>query len=384
MNYRSTLTASYIGYVTQAIANNLLPLLFVAFSDEFSLSVAQIGSLILINFGVQIATDLLASRFVSRLGFRFCAVLAHVLAAAGLALLSILPYVMDAFSGIIISLTVLAVGGGLTEVVISPIVQSLPLKNKAAHMSILHSFFCWGTVICVLLSTAYFAANGVGAWRYLPLLWAFIPFINTFLFCLCPLCKPVSETQRTRSKTLFTSPVFIILFIIMLAAGASEMAMSQWASYFAERALGVSKSVGDLLGPCSFAVLMGTARTLFARFESRLDLRKTLAASATLCVICYMVTALSPIPVISLLGCTLCGLSTGVMWPGVLSLAAERFENGGGQMFAYLAFAGDIGCASGPALVSLVASCYDLRMGLLLVIIFPAAMVAGAIKLRSK
>lgn len=384
MNYRSTLTASYIGYVTQAIANNLLPLLFVAFSDEFSLSVAQIGSLIIINFGVQIATDLLASRFVSRLGFRVCAVLAHVLAAAGLVLLSILPYVMDAFSGIIISLIVLAVGGGLTEVVISPVVQALPLKNKAAHMSILHSFFCWGTVLCVLLSTVYFAIFGVGLWRYLPVLWALIPFINSFLFGVCPLGKPVSESQRTRSKTLFTSPVFITLFIIMLSAGASEMAMSQWASYFAERALGVSKSVGDLLGPCSFAVLMGTARILFARFEPKLSLRKTLTASATLCVVCYMVAALSPLPIISLLGCTLCGLSTGVMWPGVLSLAAEKFENGGGQMFAYLAFAGDIGCASGPALVSLVANSYDLRMGLLLVIIFPAVMIAGAIKLRSK
>lgn len=383
MNYKHTLMASYIGYVTQAVANNLMPLLFAAFSAQFGISVTGIGALILVNFGVQILTDLAASRFVSKLGFRVSAVLAHILAFIGLVLMGVLPFVMPAFTGILISVTVLAIGGGLTEVVISPIVQSLPLENKAAHMSFLHSFFCWGTVLCVLLSTLYFQAFG-SAWRFLPMLWSLIPLANTFFYMFVPLGESVPEEKRTRSLTLFTSPSFIIMFVIMLCAGASEMAMAQWASYFAELALGVSKTVGDLLGPCSFAVLMGLSRVLFAKNESRLDLRKTIAASAALCIVCYAVAALAQNPYVALVGCTVCGLSVGIMWPGVLSLAAARFENGGGQMFAYLAFAGDIGCAAGPALVSLIADKTSLGTGLLFVVLFPALMLAGSLKLRRK
>lgn len=357
MNYKHTKYASYIGYITQAIVNNLVPLLFVTFQEEFNISLANISLLIVINFGTQILTDILAAKYIDHIGYRTGAVLAHFFCFVGLLSMGILPYILpNAYLGLVLAVVLNAIGGGLIEVLISPIIESLPGDEKEASMSLLHSFYCWGQVLVVLLSTLYFITIGTKHWAYLPAIWAVIPMINTFLFLKVPLCKLVEEHEQIPMKKLISTKIFWIFILLMVCAGASELAMSQWASMFAERGLKVSKTLGDLLGPCAFAVLMGISRVFYGIKGTKINLKNALFISGALCIISYIVTAFSKNPVISLIGCALTGLSVGLMWPGVFSLAAKYFKNGGTAMFAYLALAGDVGCVSGPSLVGFITS----------------------------
>ncbi len=384
LTYKHTLAASYTGYVTQAIVNNLIPLLFVTFSDRFGINLTQISLLIVMNFGVQIIVDVLAAAFVDKIGFKKLAVAAHICAALGLLGLSFLPFVFKSpIVGIIISVVLSAVGGGLCEVVISPVVESLPLKNKAANMSILHSFYCWGQMCVVLLSTLFFAVFGMDSWNILPMLWAVIPALNAVLFAAVPVYALCQPEQKMKFITLITSPVFLVFFLLMFCAGASELSMSQWASYFAEQGLHVTKSTGDLLGPCAFAFMMGLARVFFAKIEKRYSLRPLLILSAFICIASYLTASLSPWPVLALLGCAVCGMSVGMMWPGVISLAAQKYKSGGGSMFAVLAIGGDIGCTFGPWLVGMMSDgAGSLQTGLLFAVIFPMTMLVGCLKLK--
>lgn len=385
LTYRHTKYASYIGYITQAIVNNLMPLLFVSFERSFSLSLDKISLLITVNFSVQILTDLMAAKYVDRIGYRFATVMAHVLAVCGLVGMSFLPFVINPFAGLLICSAVNAVGGGLMEVLISPIVEALPGDEKASAMSMLHSFYCWGQVAVVVLSTLYFNTIGITYWRYLPILWAIVPFFNVFLFAKVPLRTLNEDGEGLPLRKLAGTGIFWLFLLLMVCSGASELAMSQWASYFAEDGLHVSKTMGDLLGPCSFAILMGIIRTIYGIKGDKMDLRKSIALSSVLCVISYMVAAFAPHPVLSLVGCAVCGLSVGLMWPGTYSLAARIFPQGGTLMFALLALAGDVGCTSGPTIAGFVADATgDLKKGLCVVAIFPLLLVMGMFLLKGK
>jgi fucose permease len=279
---------------------------------------------------------------------------------------------------LVIVVVINAIGGGLLEVIISPIVEALPNENKTAAMSLLHSFYCWGYVGVILLSTLYFNTIGIENWRYLPMLWALIPLGNMFLFSVVPVRTMIGEHETpVPLRTLFTKKTFLLFFLIMICAGASEQAMSQWASFFAEAGLKVSKTTGDLLGPCAFAVLMGASRVFFGIRQEAIKLTRVLMGAGLLCVLSYLVTVFSPFPLLSLAGCAVCGLSVGIMWPGTFSLASKLFPRGGTAMFALLALAGDAGCASGPGLVGLVMNATTLKTGLLLAIIFPLALFCG-------
>lgn len=381
--YKHTKYAAYIGYITQAIVNNLAPLLFVSFQHEFSLSLDKISLLITVNFGVQIITDLLAAKYVDRIGYRAATVGAHVFAATGLVLMGILPFIIDPYVGLIIPIVLCAVGGGLTEVVISPIVEALPGDEKDSAMSMLHSFYCWGQVLVVLLSTLYFTTVGISNWRFLPLIWAVIPAFNVFFFAVVPIRSLNEDGESMPLKKLFKVKVFWLFVILMLCAGASELAMSQWASLFAEEGLGVSKTFGDLLGPCAFAVLMGAARTFYGFFGSRINLKRMIFLSSILCVFSYLVTVFAPSPVLSLIGCAVCGLSVGIMWPGTYSLSSACYPQGGTAMFAILALAGDVGCSAGPTLTGLVADAAgNMKTGLLTAAVFPAILIVGMLLLK--
>ena len=402
LSYRHTLAASYLGYVTQAAVNNLAPLLFVIFQREFEVSLAQIGMLVTINFCVQIVVDLLGAKYVDRLGYRGCAVAAHLLSALGLAGLALFPQLLpNPFAGLVAAVVVYAVGGGLIEVLISPIVEALPGEQKASAMSLLHSFYCWGHMAVVLLSTLYFLCFGQDAWRALPLLWALLPLLNAFYFLLVPLRTLPGEGLGHGFRALFGSKLFWLFLLLMLSSGAAEQSMSQWASLFAETGLRVSKTMGDLLGPCAFALFMGLARLYFGRKGGGLNLPKALGASALLCVCSYLLTALAPWPLLSLVGCGLCGLSVGLMWPGVVSLASERLPGGGTAMFAFLALAGDLGCSSGPGLVGWVSGAVadwdwlarvfagapdqaGLKAGLLCALLFPLLLLLAVQALRRR
>lgn len=382
--YTGTRVACYIGYFVQAIINCLSPVLFIVYQTELSLSYSQLSMLVLVNFLTQLCVDLLSARYVDRIGYRRAITLAHILAAAGLILLAVLPRRMgNAFAGLLIPTVVYAFGSGLIEVLISPIVDSLPSDSKSAGMSLLHSFYCWGQLAVVLITTLLLRVIGTANWVVIPLLWAVVPVVNLFNFLTVPLVPPVAEEKKTPLCRLLHSGFFLAAMLLMLTAGAAEQAMSQWASLFAETSLHVSKVVGDILGPCLFAALMGSARLFYGLMGAKIQLRKALTVSAALCVAAYLLAALAPWPIVSLLGCGLCGLSVGLMWPGVFSLTSAQYAAGGTTMFAVLAVFGDLGCAFGPWLTGEVSAAAEaansrlsgLSCGLLAALVFPILML---------
>lgn len=379
-NYNHTLNACYLGYITQAIVNNFAPLLFLTFQSTYQISLDKIALLVSFNFGVQLLVDLLAARYVDRIGYRNSVVAAHIFAAIGLAGLAVFPSVLpDAYTGLLLAVLCYAIGGGLIEVLISPIVESCPTERKAAAMSLLHSFYCWGNVGVILISTAFFAVIGIENWKMLAVIWAVLPVCNAVYFGLVPIQAEEETVEGIPVRQLLKMRIFWVLVLLMICAGASEQGMSQWASAFAESGLHVEKAVGDLAGPCLFAVLMGSARLLYAKLSERISLRRMMIRSGILCIAGYFLAALSPSPVFALIGCGICGFSVGVFWPGTFSMAAASCQNGGIAMFAMLALAGDLGCSSGPGVVGMVSGvCSDnLKAGLFAAILFPVLLLVG-------
>lgn len=390
-NFKKTIFACYRGYITQGIVNNLSPLFFVIFQDHFGIDYMLISALILCNFITQVITDVLAVRYVDRIGMRRAAVLAHVLAFSGLAMQGILPNILPApYIGLVIATVINGIGGGLIEVIISPIVDSCPGDAKASAMSLLHSFYCWGQVGVVLITTLLLRVIGEDLWYIIPLLWSLIPFYNLFSFLKVPLMPAIPEDEKTPLRTLLKSKIFLVAMLLMLCAGASELAMCQWSSLFAERALGVTKVMGDLMGPCLFAVLMGIGRTIFGIWGEKINLSHALMATAALCVLCYIGAGLFDNPILSLISCALCGISVSLMWPGTFSLVATIYPKGGTAMFGTLAILGDVGCSVGPALFGAVSTAaanaavnsasadqLGLKSGMLVSIIFPLFIVIG-------
>ena len=377
-NFRCTIAACYIGFVTQAVVNVFVTLLFVRFRTEFGITLGQLGIISTVNFVTQLTLDFASVKVVDALGYRVCSVAAHLLSAGGLLLLTVLPGVMPhPFVGILISVVIYAIGGGLMEVLLSPMVEACPVDNKEATMSILHSFYCWGCVLVIAVSTAFFAVAGLDKWRVMAALWALIPAANAIFFLFVPIRALVEDGQEMRVGTMLKNPVFWLMLMLMFAAGASEMGMSQWSSAFAEAGLGVSKTAGDLLGPCLFAVLMGSSRVVHARLADRIDIRTYLTGSAALCVLCYLAAGLAKAPVLGLAACALTGASIGAMWPGTFSFASRTLPRGGTAMFALLALAGDLGCSAGPAVVGAVSEAAGGRLsaGLLSGVVFPAVML---------
>lgn len=376
--FKHTIRACYLGYVTQAIVNCFAPLLFLTFMSEFDLTMERITLITTLNFAVQLAVDALSVKVVDRIGYRPCIVAAHFFAALGLFGLAFLPRLMSPLAGILISVACYAIGGGLIEVLVSPIVEACPTDAKTSAMTLLHSFYSWGYVFLIAVSTAFFALFGMENWRILACIWALIPLANLFYFLLVPIYPIVAEgTRQLPLKELLSQRVFWLLLVMMVCAGASEQAMAQWASTFAEKGLNVSKSLGDLAGPCAFAVFMGTARTLYSRFSERIPLRAFMIASSTLGIGCFLLAALSGNALLALVGCGLCGFGVGIFWPGTFAIAPTVLPGGGTAMYALMALFGDLGCSCGPTLVGLVSSAAggDLRTGLLAGLIFPVLML---------
>ena len=389
-NYQKTIYACFVGYIVQAIIVNFAPLLFLTFQNNYGISWGRISALITINFCVQLSVDLLCAKFIDRIGYRAGILIAHGAAALGLAGMAFLPDLLgNPFWGLVICVSVYAVGGGILEVLVSPMVESCPTTNKEGYMSLLHSFYCWGHVGVVLLSTLFFALAGIENWRLLSLVWALVPVLNGIAFVFVPIATPQSTGQAGLSLgKLLKSGLFWIFFLMMLCSGASEQGVAQWASAFAEKALGIPKAIGDLAGPLSFAVMMGTVRALYAKFSERVSLEKMLTACGALCIVSYLLASLSPNPVLSFAGCALCGISVAIMWPGTLSMGASEIKGGGTAMFALFAVAGDIGCSVGPTLVGMVSDRLDgdLKRGILAGIVFPIGLLAAILlrKLREK
>ncbi len=383
LNYKNTVYACFVGYIVQAIVNNFTPLLFLTLQNTYDIPLSKITMLVTINFCLQLVVDFLSAGFIDKIGYRASVLIAHILSAVGLISLTILPSLFtNPFIGLIVAVIIYAAGGGLLEVLISPIVEACPTDNKEKTMSLLHSFYCWGHVGVVLLSTVFFSLFGITNWKLLALLWALIPIANAITFAKVPLASLVAADERGLTIIeLVRLKVFWVFILLMLCAGASEQSISQWASTYAEQGLKISKTVGDLTGPMLFALMMGLARLIYGKYGDKINLNKFMFYSAVLCVISYLITSISPFPILGLIGCGLSGLSVGIMWPGTFSMAAASLKRGGTSLFALLALAGDLGCSAGPTVVGLVSSAANdnLRIGIFAGIIFPVVLIIGII-----
>lgn len=379
--FQRTMNACFIAYIVQAIINNFVPLLFLRFQEGYGIPLSKITLLVTVNFGIQLAVDLASAGFVDKIGYRASMLIAHICAAAGLLSLTVLPEAFsDPFVGLLLSVIIYAVGGGLLEVLVSPVMESCPTENKEKAMSLLHSFYCWGHVAVVLISTVFFRIFGISNWKILAIGWAAVPLANLFLFAKAPIASLMKEGEQGLTlRELLSQKIFWVFLLMMVCAGASEQSVSQWASAFAEKALGVGKTVGDLAGPMAFAVLMGISRAFYGKYGDKIDLDRFMGGSAILCILSYLCISLIPIPAAGLIGCAICGLSVGIMWPGAFSRASAAIRRGGTAMFAFLALAGDLGCSGGPTLVGLVSSRFgnNLRAGILAAILFPVLLLLG-------
>lgn len=386
-NYKRTQLACYLGFVTQAICANFLPLLFLTFHNSYSVSFAMLAMLSTCFFVTQLIVDFLCAGIVDRLGYRACIIAAEVTSGLGLAGLAVFPDLMpSAYAGIIVCVILYAIGSGLAEVLVSPIIEACPFDNKEASMSLLHSFYCWGSVAVILGSTLFFTVFGIENWKILALIWAIIPLLNIYNFVTCPIEPLVEEGKSMTMAELFRTKRFWVFIILMICAGSSEIAMSQWASAFAESALHVSKVVGDLAGPCGFAVCMGISRSLYGKFGEKVDLTIFMMGSGIMCLACYLIAGLASIPILGLIGCALCGFAVGIMWPGSISISSKILPTGGTAMFALLALAGDLGGALGPSIVGNVSQLFgnNLQAGVLAGMGFPLVLVITVFYIRKK
>lgn len=376
--YNRTLIACYLGFITQAIAANFTPLLFLMFNKNYGVSLGKIALIPVVFFITQLIVDIICVRAVDKIGYRKCIVTSCLCSASGLILLAFLPELFsDPYVGIIISVVVYAIGSGLVEVLGSPIVEACPFEHKEAVMSLLHSFYCWGSVGVIVISTIFFKFFGMGNWKILACIWAVVPLFNIYNFATCPIEEPNNGEKGMGLLALFRQPLFWIAIILMICAGASELSMAQWASAFTESALGFSKNIGDLAGPCMFAVTMGLSRAFFGKFGPKISLMRFMIFSGLLCVVSYLLASLSSLPILGLLGCIICGFSVGIMWPGTISICSPRIPKGGTALFAMLAMSGDLGGAAGPALVGNISQIFgnNLKAGLLAGSIFPVVLI---------
>ena len=379
--YHKTIYACFLGYIVQAIVNNFVPLLFLTFEETYQIPLSRITLLVTINFAVQLLVDLLAIGFVDRIGYRVSILIAHIFSAGGVLLLTVLPdRCSEPFVGLLIAVIIYATGGGLLEVLVSPIIESCPTDNKEEAMSLLHSFYCWGHVGVVFLSTVFFAVFGIDNWKIMAIIWACIPLANTILFAKVPIAPLIGEGEKGLTiKELCSKKLFWLFLLMMICAGASEQAVSQWASTFAEKGLGVSKTIGDLAGPMFFAICMGLSRAYYGKFGEKINLQRFMIGSSMLCVVSYLGIVFFTIPALGLISCGIAGLSVGIMWPGTFSMASASIKRGGTAMFALMALAGDLGCAGGPTVVGMVSGYFadNLQMGTLAAIVFPVILCVG-------
>ena len=386
-NYNRTKLACYLGFVTQAISANFVPLLFLTFCRTYGITYADIALIPLSFYITQLIVDFLCAKFVDRIGYRKSIIIAQITSGLGLAMLSFVPDICPKpFAGILLCVIVYAIGSGLIEVLCSPIIEACPFENKSSMMSLLHSFYCWGAVGTVALSTAFFVIFGTEHWRILACLWAVVPLYNVYNFAVCPIEPIVADGEGMTIRQLFKTGIFWLFVLLMVCAGASEIAMAQWASAFTESSLGVSKTAGDLLGPCGFAVFMGISRVLYGRYGEKVDLSRFMIISGILCLCSYLLAAFAHLPVLGLIGCMMCGFSVGIMWPGSISISSSKLPKGGPALFAFLALAGDVGGAAGPAIVGSISHLMgeNIQAGILAGVCFPAILVIIVVILKRK
>lgn len=382
-------------FIIQALIINFPPILFLHFSTTYGIPLSKITFLVIINFACQFCLDMLSAIFAKHLSYKVMIVASNILAALGLASYAFLPEILpNAYLGLVIATLISAMGSGLIEVIANPIMQSCPKPKKNFSMGFLHSFYCWGALGVVLISTLLLLWTGMGSWKLLALLWALIPAVNTVIFLVSPMNQPSAELEETSSLSkLVKTKMFWLFIFIMILGGACEQAMAQWASAFAETVLTEinivpesAKLFGDLLGPCFFALTMALSRMIYPKVCEKYDLRRVMILSSILCAICYAVAAITQNPFVSLIGCGVCGFSVGIMWPGTLDLAGKTCTFVGTALFAMLSLAGDLGCLTGPALIGFTADILggNLKAGMTAAILLPSLLTVILLLFKAK
>ncbi len=380
LNFRHTKLACYIGSFSQAIVCNFMPLLFVIFNQDYKIALYLVTLLATVNFVMQFTMDFVSLFFIDRVSYRTTIITAHLLAGAGFLVLGlIVPNAEHIYAAIIFSVLLFSAGGGIFEVLISPIMEACPSDNKAASMSFLHSMYGFGCVAVIIITNVLLFVFGKENWYQIAIIWAVIPLLNALYFFFVPINKVVENNERMPMHKLIKRKSFLIFFLIMFCSGATEIAMSQWASAFAESSLGISKALGDILGPCIFALMLAFSRVLYSKLANRINLAKYLLFCGIATVFLYIFAAVLPFRFAAITACGLCGFTAGIMWPGTISLAAKTYPTGGAAMFGLFALAGDLGCTLGPTTVGMVSSAFggDLRTGLLISCVFPILLVGG-------
>lgn len=349
-HYRLTTISCFVGIFAQAVIINLAALLFMPLMRLHGLTYVQLGTLVAVNFSVQVGSDLVFSGLIDRIGFRRLVLPACLVGSLGLFLFALAPVLLPGrvFAGLLAATAVYSAAGGLLEVLLSPIVNAIPNEEKGAAMSLLHSFYAWGQMATIILTTLFLFLVGERHWQWMVGFWALLPLANFLLFLKAPFPPSVPEEHRLNMGDLILKPFCLLAFAAIFFGASAEVLMNQWTSAFMERALLLPKLTGDLFGMCGFALMLGLGRAWHGKYGARFDISKALVAMSALAVLCYLVVALAPGSWPGLLACMVCGFATSLLWPGTLIVASERYPLAGAWMFALLAAAGDVGAGLGP------------------------------------
>lgn len=348
-SYQLTTISCFVGIFCQAVSSNITAILFIPLMTLYGLSYVHLGLLVGINFTTQVLVDIIASRLVDRYGFRVFVLPSDILAVIGLVLFGLTPVLFDnILTGLVFSTIIFSASCGLQEVMLSPIVNAIPHNDKGPAMALMHSFYAWGQVATIIITTLFLFFFGIENWQVIVFLWALVPLVNFFMFLAAPFPGVIHENQRMTMRDLILKPFYLVALLAIMGGAATELVMNQWSSTFSEKVLELPKVTGDILGMCGFAVFLGLGRVLYGRYGSKINMNNVLVGSAAAAVVCYIAVAISPLPAISLAACAVCGLAASLLWPGTLVITAEKYPLAGAWIFAILAAAGDIGAASGP------------------------------------
>ena len=354
VNKKILKSACYTVSVTMALVSNVPPLLFLTFREMYGISFSLLGLLVVVNFATQLGIDLVFSFFSDKFDIPKTVRTMPILTVAGLVIFSLVPTFFPnlAYAGLVVGTILCAVSSGLAEVLISPIVASLPADDPEREMSALHSVYAWGVVGVVIFSTLFLLVFGKENWNILMLIFIIVPVLSSVLYSMTDITCVESEEGSGGLLGIFKNPMLWLSFFAIFLGGAAEVTMAQWSSGYLEQALGIPKVWGDVFGVAVFALTLGIGRTMYAKIGKNIS--KILTLGGIGAVICYLTAAFTSNPIIGLIACGFTGLCTAMLWPGNLMVVAERFPTGGVFIYAMMAAGGDLGASVAPQLVGVI------------------------------
>lgn len=355
MNFKRTKLACYSTYLSMSAVFCLPSMLFVTFRETYGISYTLLGTLVLTNFCTQLLVDLIFTFFTKYFNVKKVVRVMPLITCAGLLIYGIFPTLFPqyAYAGLLAGTVIFSVSAGLSEVLLSPVIAAIPSENPEKDMSILHSLYAYGVVFVVIVSTIFFKIFGAENWMYLAGFFGLLTIVSCVLFCTSPIPEMNLTQEKTEGKASKKGFAMMLCVLCIFLGSAAENSMTNWISSYIENALNISKAVGDILGLTLFAVLLGVARTLYAKYGKNIS--NTLLMGMIGATACYLIAAVSTVPVISMVACVFTGFCTSMLWPGTLILMEEKIPNPGVAAYALMAAGGDFGASVSPQLLGAVA-----------------------------